>query len=253
MPLRGGPTQRTVLIYAYAPRGSRMLAAGNFPQHRVRRHGGVQELFVGVVHGAARLRSTEGASGACVSYEPGSLAGRGAADEGGDGGRRRRRALGRGFPGDELPEELQRSGLKRLAAIQGQSARERRREPGRNPRGTRGLRRARAEGAEQFHRSREPDRRRETRATTRWRSMGSTRSSRDSGGATASDQSWWGCRRDQRDVWGRACGGTGRCGLLQRAGSVGAGRSRHRRARSWGVKASPRWRSTRPGPCHAPG
>ena len=84
---------------------------------------------------------------------------------------------------------------------------ERGREPGRdrNPRGGRPYKRAygraRAEGAEQFHRSREPDHEDQQRGdsssatTRRWRSMGSTRSSSRLGWGhrPATRVSWWGC------------------------------------------------------------
>ena len=172
---------------------------------------------------------------------------------------------GEDFRGDELPEELQRSreapggdrqaAKARLEAAQRGRDAERGREPGqdRNPSGAGGTyKRAYGEPApkapEQFHgRSREPDHEDQQRGIPavlqradggRW---GAPDHRRGSGGATGQRPGSAGgdARRDQRDVWGRACGGTGRCGLLQRAGSVGAGRSRHRRARSAGAsKAS---------------
>ena len=203
-----------VLIYAYATGtfyshavarkleedvAFRMLAAGNFPQHRTvcefrRRHlAEFSELFVGVVQvaremGLARFGklSVDGtkvranaSKRKAMSYErmnkeaarlqaeiEALLTKAGMVDAEGD------ERWGEDFRGDELPEELQRR-EKRLAAIQAAKARleaaqrgrddERGREPGqdRNPPGRAalqaGLRRARAEGAEQFHRSREPD------------------------------------------------------------------------------------------------
>ena len=175
----------------------RMLAAGNFPQHRTvcefrRRHlAEFSELFVGVVQvahemGLARFGklSVDGtkvranaSKRKAMSYERmGKEAARLQAEiealltKAGMVDAEEDERWGEDLRGDELPEELQRR-EKRLAAIQAAKARleaaqrgrddERGREPGqdRNPRGAlqAGPRRARAEGAEQFHRSREPD------------------------------------------------------------------------------------------------
>ena len=123
------------------------------------------------------------------------------------------------------------------------------------------LRRARAEGAEQFHRSPEPDHEHRPRGIPavpqradggRW---GAPDHRRDRGGPTGRGSGSTGgdARQDRRDARGRACGGTGRCGLPQRAGSAGAGEPRHRRARNAGAcRQVPGGGRPGPAPGHAP-
>ena len=289
------PSMRVkVLIYAYA-RGTfssravarkleedvafRMLAAGNFPQHRTvcefrRRHlAEFSELFVGVVQvaremGLARFGklSVDGtkvrakaSKRKAMSYERmGKEAARlqaeiealltkaGMVDADED------ERWGEDFRGDELPEELQRR-EKRLAAIQAAKARleaaQRGREPGqdRNPRGGRPYKRAYGEPEPKAQSNfTDPESQIMKTSSEGFQQCYNAQMAVDGEhpiivatqvgpqgqrpGSAGGD-----ARRDQRDVWGRACGGTGRCGLLQRAGSVGAGRSRHRRARSAGA------------------
>ena len=233
----------------------RMLAAGNFPQHRTfrRRHlAAFSELFVGVVQvaremGLARFGklSVDGtkvranaSKRKAMSYERmGKEAARlqaeiealltraGMVDAAG-------RALGRGFPGRRVARGVATQGEApggdpgSQSAFGGGATRARRwararawagpQSPGRAALQA-GLRRARAEGAEQF-RSREPDREDQQRGLPavlrRWRSI--DHRGREWGHRPATRVSWWGC---STIVWGRACGGLADA-LLQRAGSV---------------------------------
>ena len=248
------PSMRVkVLIYAYA-RGTfssravarkleedvafRMLAAGNFPQHRTvcefrRRHlAEFSELFVGVVQvaremGLARFGklSVDGtkvrakaSKRKAMSYERmGKEAARLQAEiealltKAGMVDAEEDERWGEDFRGDELPEELQRR-EKRLAAIQAAKAR-----------------------LEAAQRGREPGQDRNPRA----------------GGPTSAaspSRAWAGPQSP-----GRAALQAG----LRRARLADAGYCNEpdllekiaasTRTSRWGVKASPRWRSTRPG------
>ena len=181
MPTRRAHSPRAVARKLEEDVAFRMLAAGNFPQHRTvcefrRRHlAAFSELFVGVVQvaremGLARFGklSVDGtkvranaSKREAMSYERmGKEAARLQAEieallTGGDGGRRRRRALGRGFP-DELRGVATQGAAPgfqaakaRLEAAQRGRDDERGREPGqdRNPRGGRPYKRAYGEPA----------------------------------------------------------------------------------------------------------
>ena len=279
-----------VLIYAYATGtfssravarkleedvAFRMLAAGNFPQHRTvcefrcRHLGEFSELFVQVVRvaremGLARFGklSVDGtkvranaSKRKAMSYErmgqeevrlqaqiEALLRKAGAVDAEED------EHWGEDFRGDELPQELQRR-EKRLAAIQAAKARleaaqrarddEHGREPGqdRNPRGGRPYKRAYGEPEPKAQSNfTDPESQIMKTSSEGFQQCYNAQMAVDGEhqiiarlkrpGSTGGD-----ARRDQRNVWGRTCGGTGRCGLLQRAGSAGAGEPRHRRAR----------------------
>ena len=274
-----------VLIYAYATGtfssravarkleedvAFRVLAAGNFPQHRTvcefrcRHLGEFSELFVQVVRvaremGLARFGklSVDGtkvranASKRKAIYErmgqeevrlqaqiEALLRKAGAVDAEED------EHWGEDFRGDELPQELQRR-EKRLAAIQAAKARleaaqrarddEHGREPGRrNPRGGRPYKRAYGEPEPKAQSNfTDPESQIMKTSSEGFQQCYNAQMAVDGehqiivatevGPQARSGSTGGVARRDQRNVWGRTCGGTGRCGLLQRAGSAGAG------------------------------
>ena len=289
-----------VLIYAYATGtfssravarkleedvAFRMLAAGNFPQHRTvcefrRRHlTEFSELFVGVVQvaremGLARFGklSVDGtkvranaSKRKAMSYERmGKEASRLQAEiealltKAGMVDAEEDERWGEDFRGDELPEELQRR-EKRLAVIQAAKARleaaqrgrddERGREPGqdRNPRGGRPYKRGYGEPEPKAQSNfTDPESQIMKTSSEGFQQCYNAQMAVDGEhqiivatqvGPQASDQGQLvGMLDEINETFGvEPAVGTGRCGLLQRAGSVGAGRSRHRRARSAGA------------------
>ena len=302
-----------VLIYAYATGtfssravarkleedvAFRMLAAGNFPQHRTvcefrRRHlAEFSELFVGVVQvaremGLARfgklsIDGTKVRANAskrkAMSYErmgreearlqaeiAALLTKAGAVDAEED------ERWGEDFRGDELPEELQRR-EKRLAAIQAAKARleaaqrarddEHGREPGqdRHPRGGRPYKRAYGEPeAKAQSNFTDPESQIMKTSSEGFQQCYNAQMAVDGEhqiivatevGPQVNDQGQLVGLLDgvNETFGGRACGGTGRCGVLQTSRICWSWKTAaSTRMSRWGVKASPGWRSTRRG------